>query len=124
MNNIRKIYLSVLVGMLAISGCDKYLDVNVDPTFKPDAAVQELLPTAQSYTGEASYQQAYFASQYAQQISSNLGTNGTDTYAESENSTGWSSLYLYVIPQLNTIIKKGQTSDIPAYTGVAKVLLA
>jgi len=124
MNKIRKIYILVLAGMLTVSGCDNYLDVNIDPTLKPDATVQELLPTAQYYTSEASYQQAYFAAQYAQQISSNLGTNGTDTYAESENATGWSNLYLYVIPQLNTIIKKGQTSDIPAYTGMAKTLLA
>ena len=124
MNKIRKTYLLAVVVLVSISGCDNYLDVNVDPTLKPDATVQELLPTAEYYTSEASYQQAYIASQYAQQISSNLGTNGTDTYAESENATGWSNLYLYVIPQLNTIIKKGQTTDVPAYTGMAKTLLA
>ena len=125
MNKIRKIYLLLIFVLVTIvSGCDNFLDVNVDPTLKPDATVQELLPTAQFYTSEASYQQAFFACQYAQQISSNLGTNGTDTYAESENATGWSNLYLYVIPQLNAIIRKGQTDDIPGYVGIAKTLLA
>jgi hypothetical protein len=123
MNKIKKIYFFLILGTLA-SGCDNYLDVNVDPTLKPDATVQELLPTAQFYVSEASYQQAYYACQYAQQISSNLGTNGTDTYAESENAIGWSNFYLYVVPQLNTIILKGKTDDIPAYTGIAKTLMA
>jgi len=123
--NLRKINLLLIIGLITVvSGCDNYLDVNVDPTLKPDATVQELLPTAEFYSSEASYQQAYFACQYAQQISSNLGTNGTDTYAESENATGWSNLYLYVIPQLNAVIRKGQTDDIPGYVGIAKTLLA
>jgi len=125
MNKIRNTFLPIIVGLITLlSGCDNYLDVNVDPTLKPDATVQELLPAAQFYSSEASYQQAYFACQYAQQISSNLGTNGTDTYAESENPTGWSNLYLYVIPQLNTIIRKGQAEDISGYVGIAKTLLA
>ncbi|WP_149242943.1 SusD/RagB family nutrient-binding outer membrane lipoprotein [Dyadobacter sp. 32] len=125
MNKIKRIYFFVLAGALTLlSGCDNFLDVNVDPTLKADATVQQLLPTAQFYTSEASYQQAFVACQYGQQISSNLGTNGIDTYAESENATGWSTLYLYVIPQLNTIVKKGLTEDVPAYTGIAKALLA
>jgi hypothetical protein len=125
MNKIKNIYRTLLAVIIAFgSGCDNYLDVNVDPTLKPDATVQELLPTAQYYTSAASYEQAYIACQYAQQISSNLGTTGADTYAESENATGWSNLYLYVLPQLNTIIRKGQTEDIPVYTGIAKILLA
>ncbi len=125
MNQIRKIYILLIAATLVFnSGCDNYLDVNVDKTLKPDATVQELLPTAQFYTSDASYQQAYFACQYAQQIGSNLGTNGADSYVESENATGWSNLYLYVLPQLNTIVKKGAAGDIPGYVGIAKTLLA
>jgi hypothetical protein len=124
MNKINKIYFLIAGALTMLTGCDNFLDVNVDPKLKANASVQQLLPTAQFYTSEASYQQAYFACQYAQQISSNLGTNGTDTYAESENATGWSTLYLYVIPQLNTIIRKGQMEDVPAYSGIAKTLLA
>ncbi|UTA69530.1 SusD/RagB family nutrient-binding outer membrane lipoprotein [Emticicia sp. 21SJ11W-3] len=110
--------------MTILSGCQSFLDVNVDPTLKSDATVQELLSTAQLYTSEASYQQAYVAAQYAQQLGSNLGTNGTDAYYEAENASGWSNLYLYVIPQLNLIIKKGQEQNSPAYVGIAKTMLA
>ena len=125
MNRFKRIYSLLFISVLLInSGCDKYLDVNVDPTLKRDAAVKELLPTAQFYTSEASYQQAYIAAQYAQQLSNNVGINGADTYAESENSGGWSNFYLYVVPQLNTIILKGQTEDIPVYIGIAKTLMA
>ena len=125
MNKIRIIYSWLLFSLLILnSGCDNFLDVNVDPTLKREVAVEELLPTAQFYSSEASYQQAYVAAQYAQQISSNLGTNGTDTYAEAENAGGWSNFYLYVLPQLNNIILKGQSEDIPVYVGIAKTLLA
>lgn len=112
-----------LLGLL-LTACDKFLDVNTDETLKGDATIQELLPTAQFYTAEASFQQAYVACQYAQQLGSALGANGIDTYAETDNTLGWSNLYLYALPQLNAIIKKGQEQGSPAYVGIAKVLTA
>ncbi|WP_337042739.1 SusD/RagB family nutrient-binding outer membrane lipoprotein [Emticicia sp. 17c] len=125
MKKVHYIYTFLVAGLMTIvSGCQSFLDVNVDPTLKSDATVQELLSTAQFYTSEASYQQAYVACQYAQQLGSNLGTNGTDAYYEAENATGWSNLYLYVIPQLNLIVQKGQADNNPAYVGIAKTLLA
>lgn len=120
--NIKALLLVVLSTLLF--GCKDFLDVNVDPTLKSDATVQELLPTAQLYTSETSYQQAYVACQYAQQLGSATGINGADAYYESENASGWSNMYLYVIPQLNAIIKKGETDNIPSYVGIAKTLLA
>ncbi len=121
-NNISVLIFAFFLS--ALSGCKNFLDVNVDPTLKGDATIQELLPTAQLYTSEVSYQQAYVACQYAQQIGSNLGTNGVDSYAEAENALGWSNLYLYVIPQLNIIIQKGQAESAPAYVGIAKTMMA
>ncbi|GGH38318.1 hypothetical protein GCM10007423_31950 [Dyadobacter endophyticus] len=124
MKNIRYIFqILPLLGLL-LTACDKFLDVNTDGTLKGDATMQELLPTAQFYTAEASFQQAYVACQYAQQLGSALGANGIDTYAETDNTLGWSNLYLYALPQLNTIIKKGQEEVSPAYMGIAKVLTA
>lgn len=106
-------------------GCDKFLDINEDPTLKPDATLQELLPTVQFYTSEASYRQAYVACQYAQQLGSALGTiNGTETYLQESNPDGWSQLYLYLLPQLNAIMAKSVTENAPIYGGIAKVLLA
>ena len=113
------------IGLLVtFSGCEKFLDVNVDPTLKGDATMQELLPTAQFYTGEASYQQAYVACQYAQQLGNAIGANGIDTYAETDNTLGWTNFYLNVFPQLNLIIQKGQAENAPVYVGLAKVMLA
>lgn len=117
-------YLLVLISGLSMS-CDKFLDINTDPTLKPDATLQELLPTAQFYTSESSYLQAYYECQYAQQLGSALGTiNGTETYIQESNPDGWSYLYLYSIPQLNAIIAKSTTENAPVYKGIAKVLLA
>jgi hypothetical protein len=125
MKKVHYLYTFLVAGfMMILSGCQDFLDVNVDPTLKSDATVQELLSTAQFYTSEASYQQAYYAGQYAQQLGSNLGTNGSDAYYESENALGWSNLYLYVVPQLNLIVQKGTADNNPAYVGIAKTLLA
>ncbi|WP_353721555.1 SusD/RagB family nutrient-binding outer membrane lipoprotein [Dyadobacter sp. 676] len=124
MRNISYIPQLMLVLALLLTACEKFLDVNVDKTLKGDATMQELLPTAQFYTAEASFQQAYVACQYAQQLGSALGANGIDTYAETDNTLGWSALYLYALPQLNTIIKKGREEAAPAYVGIAKVLTA
>lgn len=124
MKNIRYIFKILPLLGLSLMSCDKFLDVNTDETLKGDATMQELLPTAQFYTAEASFQQAYVACQYAQQLGSALGANGIDTYAETDNTLGWSNLYLYALPQLNTIIKKGQAEGAPAYVGIAKVLTA
>ncbi|MGV3600687.1 MAG: SusD/RagB family nutrient-binding outer membrane lipoprotein [Dyadobacter fermentans] len=124
MKNIR--YIAKILPLLALllTACDKFLDVNTDETLKGDATMQELLPTAQFYTAEASFQQAYVACQYAQQLGSALGANGIDTYAETDNTLGWSNFYLYALPQLNAIIEKGQEEAAPAYVGIAKVLTA
>lgn len=124
MKNIKPIFKMLPLLVLLLTGCDKFLDVNTDETLKGDATIQELLPTAQFYTAEASFQQAYVACQYAQQLGSALGANGIDTYAETDNTLGWSYLYLYALPQLNAIIKKGQEEGAPAYVGIAKVLAA
>jgi hypothetical protein len=125
MKNIKHIFgLALISALIILPGCDNFLDVNVDPTLKGDATMQELLPTAQFYTGEASYQQAYVACQYAQQLGNAIGSNGIDTYAETDNTLGWSNFYLNVFPQLNIIMQKGQTENAPAYVGIAKTLLA
>ncbi|NIJ51906.1 SusD/RagB family nutrient-binding outer membrane lipoprotein [Dyadobacter arcticus] len=125
MKNIKQIAaLAFIFFLTTLTGCENFLDVNVDQTLKGDASMQELLPTAEFYTGEASYQQAFVACQYAQQIGNAIGSNGIDTYAETDNTIGWSNLYLYVIPQLNLIIRKGQEENASAYVGIAKVLMA
>ncbi|KAA0989506.1 SusD/RagB family nutrient-binding outer membrane lipoprotein [Dyadobacter aurulentus] len=123
MKNIKRLWI-ICVPIILLTGCNNYLDINVDPTLKADATMQELLPTAQFYTGEASYQQAYVACQYSQQLGNAIGEDGIDTYAETDNTLGWSNMYLYVVPQLNAIISKGGSEDAPVYVGVAKVLMA
>jgi hypothetical protein len=123
-NRTKILTLAAMSLLLTFCACKNFLDINVDPTLKGDATMQELLPTAEFYTGEASYQQAYVACQYAQQLGNAIGSNGIDTYAETDNTLGWSNLYLYVIPQLNIIVKKGQTDNAPAYVGIAKTLMA
>jgi hypothetical protein len=123
MKKIYKIF-GIFIAVLSLSSCEKFLDVNTDPTLKSDVSMQELLSTAQFYTSENSYNQAYIACQYIQQIGSATGSGGTDAQSESENGTGWTNLYLNVIPHLNIIIEKSKIENAPAYEGISKVLMA
>jgi hypothetical protein len=123
MKKIHKIF-GIIIATFMLSSCEKFLDVNTDPTLKSDVTMQELLSTALFYTSENSYNQAYIACQYIQQIGSATGSGGTDAQAESENGTGWTNLYLNVIPHLNIIIEKSKAENSPAYEGISKVLMA
>lgn len=114
----------LLVFAAAVTGCKKFLDVNVNPTLNSDATIQELLPVALFYTAESSYNQAYIACQYIQQTGSARTSGDLDSQMQANNSAGWSQFYLYVLPQLNLIIKKGESEKAPAYIGISKTVLA
>lgn len=119
-----KLTLLLLAFAAAVTSCKKFLDVNVNPNLNSDATLQELLPTAIFYTAESSYNQAYIACQYIQQIGSARTSGDLDSQMQADNADGWSQFYLYVLPQLNLIIKKGQSEKAPAYIGISKTLLA
>jgi len=118
-------YVFLLVALTSVlAACQKFLDINVDPTLKGDASLRELLPPALFYTGEASYYQALAACQYIQQIGSVLGPDGLDSQTQYDNSDGWHQFYLNTLPPINLMIGKGQSENAPAYAGIAKILLA
>lgn len=123
---MKKIYqfFGILTTALVLGSCSDFLDVNTDPTLKSDVTLQELLPTIQFYSSENSYNQAFVACQYVQQIGSVTGSGGLDAQAESENGTGWTNLYLNVVPHANLIVQKGTAQAAPAYVGIAKVIMA
>jgi Starch-binding associating with outer membrane len=121
---MKKISFLLLMLLAVLSGCKDFLDINTDPTRPSDATVQQLLPVAIFYTSEAHYYQSYIACQYVQQIGSATGNNPLDAQFEADNGTGWTHCYLNVIPQLDVIIKKAQEQSLPAYSGIAKVLMA
>ncbi len=120
-NTYKILFLSLIIGL---SSCDKFLDINTDPTLKSDVTLQELLPTVLFYTTEASYRQSFIACQYVQQIGSATTAGGFDAQDDSENAQGWVEMYLNVLPHLNIIIDKATAQNAPAYVGVAKVLMA
>lgn len=125
---MKKIYHKCTLLLVALAtlltSCKDFLDVNVDPTLKGDAAIQELLPTALFYTSESSYYQAYIACQYVQQIGSARALGDLDSQVQADNSTGWSQFYLNIFPHLNLMISKGQSGNAPAYVGISKTLMA
>ena len=116
---MKKLPILLLAGVLALaSGCQSYLDINVDPNRPNDASLSTLLPTVEQATATFNYQTAISACQYAQQIGGGINDQSPDRM-----EGAWSTLYLTLVPNLNVIINKAQSTS-PAYVGIAKVLLA
>lgn len=125
MKNTFHRYAFVLVAWITmLAACQNFLDVNVDPTLRGDASLQELLPPALFYTAESSYYQAYIACQYIQQIGSARSAGDLDSQMQNDNSAGWSQFYLNTLPPINLMISKGRSENAPAYAGISKILLA
>jgi Starch-binding associating with outer membrane len=119
--------LTLLVLAALFSSCDKYLDVNTDPTrVGPESVtLASILPTAIEATSRAQYLFAFSECQIAQQIAGAAANGQADTHdPETRFGGAWTSVYLNAMSNLNTIIQRGQTLNAPHYAGVAKVLMA
>ena len=116
---MKRLSMILLAAVLALaSGCQRYLDVNVDPNRPSDSSLSTLLPTVIQATASFNYGAAYTATQYAQQIGGGVNDQSPDRM-----EGAWSTLYLTLVPNLNVIITKAQGTS-PAYVGIAKTLLA
>lgn len=125
MKNIIIKLTMILVVALFLTSCEDYLggDTNIDPNRTSDASLNTLLPTLLYYSAESTYFSASVACQYAQQIGA-VTSGGTDAQNQSTFGNLWSNIYLNVITNGNEIIKRGETSNSPHYSGIAKIMIA
>ncbi len=114
--------ISLLALLLGISSCNGFLDVNTDPTrvSEDDVTLAALLPTVIERS---------FAAQYSSAVSASRATHQLDAiqggyYTEFQMSGAWSTIYLRVLPNIATVIKKANAEGSIHYVGVAEVLKA
>ena len=121
----------LFAGIVAISSCKKFLDINKDPDRLPDsnAPIAQLLTSAQVNLGFEGGSDLYrFTTLIMQQMSGEASQpNQTYNYyryniTSTDQNNVWSSMNASTLSDLQLIINQGTTS--PYYTGIAKILKA
>ncbi len=116
-------YIFILVTILSITSCKKFLDVNVNPNNPTAAPINGLLTRATQNAALNVYRVGNTTSYYVQYLASPNPDAPTDTYDRIDASTTWTLLYdnMTDIYDLDKLAKDlGATQ----YQGVAKVLMA
>ncbi|HMK24570.1 MAG TPA: SusD/RagB family nutrient-binding outer membrane lipoprotein [Chitinophagaceae bacterium] len=127
----------LFAGIVGISSCKKFMDINKDPDRLPDSnsPIAQLLTSAQVNLSFEGGSDIFRYSTLIMQMMSGLASQPNQTYEYSRyNITGtdvnnsWASVHAGgngtsgTLSDLELIIKQGTTS--PYYTGVAKILKA
>ncbi|GAA5220197.1 SusD/RagB family nutrient-binding outer membrane lipoprotein [Membranihabitans marinus] len=123
MNKIIFKYISIsILGMLMLSSCNDFFDVNTDPTKIDESSVtlKVLLPTIITSTADAQY----FAATSAMNATHQLDNIQSGYYKEFSLTSAWTELYLRVFNNLGTMIDNAESLNAPHYVGVGKVLQA
>src|SRR5215210_2750999 len=131
-NNIKKT-LFVVAGIVAVTSCKKFLDINNDPDRIPstNAPIAQLLTSAQmNLAFEGGSDLFRYTSLIAQQISGQASQPNQTYEYDRYNITGsdqnnlWSSMFATKLSDLELIIQQAGANGSPNYSGVAKILKA
>jgi hypothetical protein len=128
---MKRIVLYILLIMMLLSSCEKWIDpnMNVDPNNPTDVAMAQLVaPIEANLAYVVGGELARFACPWMQQIAGLQSQSaGNDIYiiGESEVTGDW-SWNLYCPGMINTkiLMDKAATTKSPHYAGIAKILMA
>jgi hypothetical protein len=127
-------YLKLIIlfaGIVAISSCKKFLDINKDPDRLPDsnAPIAQLLTSAQVNLGFEGGSDLFRFSTLIMQMMSGEASQANQTWfyyryniTSTDQNNVWSSMNASTLSDLQLIINQGGAS--PYYAGVAKILKA
>ena len=117
-----KKYTILIFAFLLIGCSDDYFDVNV-PTgsaTEEQLRMNDLLGPAIYHTVMAQYWAERSFGNYTQYFTGQGGT----TIGLTSITSAWSEIYLYALPNLNTILSKAEETNSNHFSGIAKVLVA
>ncbi len=120
-NNI-KATIALFFTLIFISCSEDYFDVNT-PTgsaTEEQLSMNDLLGPTIYHTVLAQYFAERTFGNYTQYFT---GQGGTATGATSNAST-WSNVYLYALPNSNTILEKAEETNSTHFSGIARILIA
>lgn len=114
---------SLLILMIIIGGCKKYLDINNNPNAAIEPPISGLLANTTSLTANNTYSIGEWVSYYSQYLASPGNASSTDTYDQIDPSGSWGGIY-NVMTDLYDMRKMGEEKGWAAYQGVSDVLMA
>ncbi len=126
---MKKLYRLVLaLPILLTSACD-FGNTNIDPSRLSDAPVNQILPAAQAQTarnlGSVGARVSGVVIQHFQGIDAQPLAYNTYLIDETALDDFWrTGLYVGAMKDCHVILEKGESANIPQYTGIAKVLMA
>ena len=119
----------VLLALFTVVSCENdFLDVNEnDPNRPKSAELGKMLTFSQQMLG-TSMSTGNFISRDLSAVMHYLVSRETPTYSMGPGNNGihnsWNYIFIYVLPNLNDIIKNAEEQDNLIYAGIAKVLKA
>ncbi len=115
-------------GLLLLSGCKKFIDVNNDPNRPITVKESLILPATQTIVSHNIYGGlgAIFAQHFTQSVALNQPVPNTGTYqvVPSEMNDDWYYSYTRSMNNLKIMIEQAETNGNSAYAGVGKILFA
>ncbi len=117
-------------GLVCLSGCKEFLDVNVDPNNAADVQVEQLLPSAQAgiafALGNDLQIKGGLWAQYWTQNPNSSQYRSLDQYslAASEFDATWSILYSDVLQDAQEVVDKAKAGNKKQYIAIATLLQA
>ena len=120
----------LISGMLMLTSCSNFLDINVDPNNPTDSPVNLLLPSAEvslgGYLGFATTGLGFVPSAYVHYLSPRRSglTDYSVTGTNFEIEVPWAGFYTATLPDLEQVISKGEENGNLIYAGIAKILKA
>lgn len=125
---MKKIFLYIITGTIALSGCKKFIDVNKDPNTPTDVKESLILSPVElniSHIVSAGFDYA-IVNHWMQNVCLNQPVPNTGTYLlyHSDIDGDWANLYTTCLNNLQVMIKKAEAGNNSYYSGIGKILTA
>lgn len=124
--------ICLFAGALSMQSCDKFFDVNDDPSNVKDAPIANILPAITVNVGYLGGADLFrYGNLIVQQFSGNT-TNTSQTFREYEKyninnsdiNNQWSMIFANTLADIAQLIPKAEADKSPHYAGVARLLKA
>lgn len=128
----KKIIIGILISGLFFSSCEKFFDVNDDPSNVKQAPIANILPSITVNVGYLGASDLHRYGNLIVQQFSGQTTNTSRTFVDYERyfitnsdvNNQWSTLYATILADIAKIIPQAENDKSPHYTGVARLLKA